>query len=203
MKKIISFWLTAIMLATSFIVGVAAEDSAFVEENNDVIICDTCEHHEHEHEEDDLFEDFADDFEMDAKVSCYHGDWQYYDITETTHTRRCGKCGNTYPNISHNSRTVPCTQSYTCECGKYMSSIPHNTQWRSISSGRHQLVCTNSYCSYVVASSVSSCTYSWAVGVPVMGGVHKGYGVCSTCGDFTYNSSYDRTCQGTNCPYCK
>lgn len=201
MRKFMSFWLAAIMLAAAFMVGVAAEDTvAAVEETAGIVDCDTCE--DHDHDVTVAPEEVTDDSELETMASCSHV-WSYYDVTSSSHTRRCTKCGNTYPNLSHNSRTVECTKSYTCECGYTISAIPHNTQWRTVSSGRHKLVCTNSYCSYAIDSSEASCTYDWKVGVPVSGSIHKGYGVCTSCGGFVYNSSFDQPCQGTGCPYCK
>lgn len=201
MRKFMSLGLATIMLIATFIVGVAAEDTvADVEETVEVVNCDTCD--EHDHDVTAVSDWIIDDSDMETRASCNHT-WEYYDITSSSHTRRCSKCGNTYAGLSHNKRTVECTESYTCECGYWFSSIPHNTQWRTVSTGRHKLVCTNSYCSYTIDSSETSCTYNWAVGVPVSGGLHKGYGVCSSCGDLVYNSYYNEKCQGENCPYCK
>ena len=49
MRKFMSFWLAAIMLAAAFMVGVAAEDTvAAVEETAGIVDCDTCEEHDHD-----------------------------------------------------------------------------------------------------------------------------------------------------------
>lgn len=209
MKKMISFWLTAMMLATTLIIGARAEDIADpATVLDETVVCEMCDQHDHGFEDaNSIVDEIADgnitdeSFNIEAMAYCNHS-WTYYDITSSSHTRRCSICGNTYPGISHNSRTVPCNQSYSCECGYTISSIPHNTQWRAISSSQHQLVCTNSYCGYAIGSSIASCSFNYTTSPTVIGGVHKGYGTCSTCGNFTYYPVYDELCIGSGCPYC-
>ncbi|MCI8388614.1 MAG: hypothetical protein HFE63_09140 [Clostridiales bacterium] len=143
-------------------------------------------------------------FTIKAEV-CEH-EWVYFGRTWDFHSQRCVLCGYVVRGVEHDGREerkIPCVESYHCSCGEFIVGGGHYTFWTPISDSKHQLICDNPYCDYVIRDSIEECEFESMVSETSIGKVHEGYDICQKCGNSRRNAKNDQLCTGADCQYCK